>query len=136
MEKRLIYIDENDFIKKTRSLRTYCMLAYKDFVFKTKDKIFENVEKDGLYYQNLRTSTEFRNIYGQIRLKYLVKNSTIILIDLEPSQFFIDGYMSKLGTYKGMYCRDDRDKFKIELVSYLKKGKNYGKNIKTILVED
>lgn len=44
---------------------------------------------------------------------------------IEPSQFFLDGYMSSLDTYKGIYYRNKKDKFKIDLVMQMKKERNY-----------
>ena len=36
--------------------------------------------------------------------------------DIEPSQFLLDGYVYELDTYRGMPYRNQRDKFKIELM--------------------
>lgn len=36
---RLLYIDENDFNKKIRSLKTYCPIAYKQLIFKVKKEL-------------------------------------------------------------------------------------------------
>lgn len=115
LNKNLIYLNENDFIKKLRSLKTYCPQAYKSFIFKvSRERFFET--KDGTYSKDIPTSKEFKFIYGQIRLIYSIKNKTIIIEDLEPSQFLLDGYMTKLETYRSMFYRDKKDKFKIDLM--------------------
>lgn len=117
--RKISFANENDFNKKLRVLKTYCMRTYKYFIFELTDKDFES--KDGSYSCDLPTSDEFKLIYGQIKLIYTVKNNQITLDDLEPVAFFMDGYMKELNTYKGIYYRDDKDKFKINLLNSLKK---------------
>lgn len=117
--RKIIFANENDFNKKLRALKTYCMKSYKYFAFELTDEDFES--KDGTYSYDLPTSNEFRLIYGQIKLIYTIKNNEITLDDLEPISFFMDGYMKELNTYKGIYYRDDKDKFKINLLNCLKK---------------
>lgn len=51
-----------------------------------------------------------------------VKNKGIKFIDLEPSDFFIDGYRFDLEVYKSIYYRNAKDKFKIDLMLEMKKG--------------
>lgn len=121
---KVLYLDENDFKKKLRSLKTYCPIAYKQFIFNVKKELLIDIA-DGTYFKNLKTSKEFKFIYGQIKLIYTVKNGIIIMESLEPSQFFLDGYMSSLDTYKGIYYRNKQDKFKIDLVMQMKKERNY-----------
>lgn len=41
--------------------------------------------------------------------------------NIEPSQFLLDGYMSSLDTYKGICYRDNKDKFKIDLIMQMKR---------------
>lgn len=114
--------NENDFNKKLRALKKYCMKAYKHFNFEFMGKkLFD--KKNGNYIYNLPTSSEFKFVYGQIRLKYKIIDKTIIIEDLEPSQFFLDGYSFDLNTYKGLFYRNDKDKFKIDLINEIKKGR-------------
>lgn len=117
--RKIIFANENDFNKKLRTLKTYCMKSYKYFAFELTDEDFES--KDGTYSYDLPTSNEFRLIYGQIKLIYTIKNNEIILDNLEPKSFFMEGYSRLLETYKGIYYRDDKDKFKINLLNNLKK---------------
>lgn len=120
--RKIMFANENDFKKKLRALKTYCMITYKYLMFELVDKdLFEF--KDGTYSYDLPTSNEFKFIYGQIRLIYTIKKNRIILDDLAPSTFFIDGYNTLLRTYRGIFYRDDRDKFKIDLINEIKKGR-------------
>lgn len=122
--KTFKYLDENDFIRKARSLRKYCPKAYKELVFGTRNKNL-NLLPNGRYTQNLYTSDEFKTVYGQIKLAYSVENGNVTIEDIEPSQFLLDGYVFELDIYKGMPFRNDRDKFKIDLM--ITKKENYGK---------
>lgn len=114
------YLDENDFIKKLKSLKTYCPKAYKDFIFNIGMKELHHL-KNGRYYKNLFTSKSFKFVYGQIQLVFAVKDDNVVIEDLLPHQFFLDGYFNRLDTYKGMPYRDKRDKFKIDLFNAIKK---------------
>ena len=112
----------NEFKKKLSSLKKYCPQAYKYFIFELKKDGYFNKYKNGIFEINLPTSSEFKFVYGQIRLKFYVHNKVAIFLDLEPSDFFIDGYKFDLDIYKSVYYRDIRDKFKIDLMFELKKG--------------
>lgn len=119
--KNLVYRDECDFYRKVRSLRTYCPRSYKNYLFKiSKEGYFET--EDGRYSKDIYTSKEFRFIYGQIKLIYSIEKNKVIIEDIEPAQFLIDGYKTKLETYRSMFYRDERDKFKIDLMFLLKEG--------------
>lgn len=110
----------NLFNKKMRALKKYCPQAYKYLLFE-----HQNSMKDGIYEEKLPTSKEFKFVYGQITIKYEVKNGVPYYKDLEPSQFFIDGYRIDLNVYKGIYYRNNRDKFMINLFLTLKNERNY-----------
>lgn len=116
---------DNGFNKKIRSLKKYCPSAYKYMIFELKNKKYFLNLNDGIHFINLPTSDEFRFVYGQIKLKVNVLNGNIIYEDIEPSQFFIDGYVSDLDIYKSMYYRNSKDKFKIDLMLEMKKRRKY-----------
>ncbi len=116
---------DNGFNKKIRSLKKYCPSAYKYMTFELKNKKYFLNLNDGIHFINLPTSDEFRFVYGQIKLKVNVLNGNIIYEDIEPSQFFIDGYVSDLDIYKSMYYRNSKDKFKIDLMLEMKKRRKY-----------
>ena len=110
---KVLYLDENDYIKKTRSLKKYCIRSYKDLIF----NILPNLKDiDGHYEKKVYTPKEFKLVYGQIKLIYSVRNNTAILENIEPSQFLLDGYFTELHTYKNMFYRNKQDRFKIDMV--------------------
>ena len=111
--------DNTEFNKKLRALKKYCPQSYKFFIFNIKNKISNVI--DGDYEINLPTSDEFMFIYGQIKLKYSINDGKIKYKDLEPSQFFLDGYKFDLDVYKNIYYRNQKDKFKINLMTEIKK---------------
>lgn len=119
------YLDENDFIKKMRSLKTYCPMAYKDLIFNTNKKELRNFP-DGKHFLNLYTYEEFKFVYGQIQLVFSVKNGCVIIEDIKPQQFLMDGYYNLLDIYKGVPYRNNRDKFKIDLFRRMKGDNYYG----------
>lgn len=120
--RRIRYRNENDFKMKLKSLKKYCTKSYKYLCFEILDKdLFENF--NGTYYHDLPTSDEFKMVYGQVRLKYSIYGSMIVLEDLEPSDFLKKGFYIELNSYKGMFYANSKDKFKIELMNFLKEGK-------------
>lgn len=107
----------NQFNKKLRALKKYCPQAYKFLLFKHN----KNNLVDGFYEDELPTFKEFKFVYGQIKIQYEIKNGIPIYKNLEPSQFFIDGYKLDLNVYRGVYYRNNRDKFMIDLFFILNK---------------
>ena len=119
--RNLVYLNANDFTRKLRSLKMYCPQSYKNFIFKvSKESFFET--ENGRYSKNIFTSDEFKFVYGQIKLVYSIENDKVIIEDLEPSQFLLDGYMTSLNIYKKMFYRNKNDKFKIDLMFSLKEN--------------
>lgn len=114
------YLDVNDFVKKFRSLKTYCPRAYKELIFKINKDDFYN-KPNGKYKIDLYTSREFKYVYGQISLVYSVEDKTVIIEDLLPNDFFLTGYYELLKNYKGIPYRNKKDKFKIDLFMSIKK---------------
>ena len=118
--RQIVFKNENEFKKKLRALKKYCPKAHKYLYFDifTKD-LFE--KKKGSYEIELPTSKEFCLIYGQIKLLYSIQNRKIIIEDLEPRGFLLDGYKFELESYKGIFYRNEQDMFKINLIMTLKK---------------
>ena len=115
---------DNEFEKKLRALKKYCPQSYKYLIFEfKKSNYFE--KSDGEYEINLPTSKEFKFVYGQIKIKYEIKKGIPYYKNLEPSQFLIDGYRFDLDVYKGIYYRNNRDKFMINLFFTQKNGRKY-----------
>jgi len=118
----LNYIDDNYFQKKVRSLKKYCPKAYKYLIFEFKNEVLK--QTNGKYEVDLPTSPEFKFVYGQIKLIYEIRDENLLYIDLIPSDFFIDGYITDLNVYKSIYYRNEKDKFKIDLMFEMKKYRN------------
>ena len=116
-----MYVDENDFVKKYKSLRKYCYKSYKFLCFGIKKRI-QNFE-EGSHELIVPTDEKFKKVYGQIILKYSIQNGVIVIENLEPSKFLLDGYMVELNYYKGIPFRHKKDKFKIDLVMKMEEQK-------------
>lgn len=116
------YRNENDFKKKMRSLKTYCPRAYKDLIFNVNMNDLFSL-KDGIYKKDLQTSEEFKFVYGQIQLIFSISQGDVVIEDISPQQFFLDGYFNLLEIYKGIPYRDAKDKFKINLFRSMKNGR-------------
>lgn len=114
--KFITYIDENDFIKTKRALRTYFMRSYKDLEFNVLNKIKNLDQEDGDYEIDLYTDTLVKKVYGQIKLKYFIKGNVIVIKEIVPKQILIDLYKKILNTYKGIPYRNKYDLFKIKMI--------------------
>lgn len=112
----LTYLDENEFNKKLRALRKYCMRSYKDFIFNIIPKLKSTEFENGSYKYPLITDKMFKCVYGEIELVFSVNNNVIILEDLVPGDIFIDMHRKELECYKGVPVRNKSDIFKIKLM--------------------
>ncbi len=109
------FIDENDFIKKYRALRIYCPRAFKCLCFEIMNNyLYEN--EVGKHEIELPTDELFKKVYGPIKLIYSTTDKGIILENIEPSEFLLDGYTYYLDSYKGVPYRNEKDKFKIDFM--------------------
>ena len=120
--KKIEYIDYNDFNKKVRALRKYCIRSYKDLTFRFLRQKPKSI--DGDYEEEIMTPKDFKFVYGQIKVKYFIKNGVMVLVDLEPADFFKAGFMKELHEYRGLYYRDRKDIDKIEFYRNFKEKKN------------
>lgn len=116
--ERIMFVDENDFIKKYRGLKKYCPRAYKYLIFEIMNK-HKYSDKVGKYEIELPTDERFKMVYGQIKLIYTRTSKAIVLEDIKPSDILEDGYMYLLNTYKGVPYRNEKDKFKIDMAMNL-----------------
>lgn len=112
----ITYIDENDFKKKERALRKYIMGAYKYWIFEVVPKLQKENKKDGKYELDLPVDKLFEKVYGKLKVLFSVKNDVVILEDIVPNEILIDMFNRELPTYKGVPYRNEKDKFKIELL--------------------
>lgn len=120
--KKIGYIDYNDFNQKVRSLRKYCIRSYKDLTFRFLRQKPKSI--DGDYEEEIMTPKDFKFVYGQIKVKYFIKNGVMVLVDIEPADFFKAGFMKELHEYRGLYYRDRKDIDKIEFYRNFKEKKN------------
>ena len=113
----ITYIDENDFIKQMRALKTYYMRTYKDLTFNVSHTLKQTEYKDGDYEIPLYTEESFKKVYGEFILKFFVKDKTIVIKEITPRDILIDLFKMKfLKTYKGVPYRNDFDLFKIKMI--------------------
>ena len=114
---------ENRFNRLLSSLRTYNMVAYKQFIFEFLPSIksgnFLGVKKNGLYYYELFSDRIFKLVHGKINVIYSVKDNDITLITITPTEILYQGSMRLLDTYKGTIYLSDSDKFKIDLIKVI-----------------
>ena len=117
--QQIVYVNENDFIKKYRGLKRICPDAFRNLCF----YFFKNGicnKQDGDYVYDAPTSPEFKVLFGQIKVIYSIKNGIIYVKDLIPSEIFLNNYYGGVETYKGYPCYSEKDKFKINLLMKLK----------------
>ncbi|MBQ3020980.1 MAG: hypothetical protein IJD92_01995 [Bacilli bacterium] len=131
----LDYINENEFRKLERALKKYNMLAYKKLNFEyypalrsgnfigellSKNK----VDKTETYELKLPSDHMFKQIHGDVTLKYIVyKEQNIVMLDtITPTDILLEGHMAELTTYKGVMiskANASKDMFKIDLLNML-----------------
>lgn len=112
----ITYIDENNFRRKERALRKYIMVAYKYWIFEVVPKLQKENKKDGKYELELPVDKLFEKVYGKLKVLFSVKNDVVILEDIVPNEILTDMFNKELPTYKGVPYRNEKDKFKIELL--------------------
>ena len=129
------YLDENDFRKKERSVRKYNMLAYKKLTFNYYPELRKGnfigelistnkVEKTETYELKLPSDSMFKQVHGDVTLKYIVyKEQNIVMLDtITPTDILLEGHMAELTTYKGVMiskANASKDMFKIDLLNML-----------------
>ena len=62
------YIDENDFIKQIRALKTYYMRTYKDLVYNVVNVLKNTEYTNGDYEIPLYTEETFKKVYGEFKI--------------------------------------------------------------------
>lgn len=112
----ITYLNKNEFTKKERALKKYIMGAYKYWIFDAVPILQRENKKDGRYELELPVDKLFEKVYGKVKILFTVKNDIVILEDIVPSEILLDMFRSELPTYKGVPYRNEKDKFKIELM--------------------
>lgn len=131
------YQDENTFHKRERTVRKYNMLAYKKLTFEyypairngnfLGEQVSENKKENTVSYElKLPTDDLFAKVHGQLRLHYTVylDKGVILLTNITPEEILDEAHRVELSTYKGVLIsksNPDRDKFKINLLTFLNK---------------
>lgn len=114
--KLITYLDEVDYKKKEKALRTYFWKTY-DYLMEEIIPILQKENKiDGQYEVDLQAPKLFEKVYGKVKLLFRVQNDIVILEDITPSKMFMEMYSRLLPTHRGIPYRNERDKFKIELL--------------------
>lgn len=122
----LDYREQHRIERLIRSLKTYNMIAYKEYAFEFMKEIKRGNflgkynEDEDTYTYYMFSDEVFRKLYGDVRLIYRVQGSKVILLDLQPSKVFEEGARRLLGTYHGTVVVDETDKFKIDLLENIK----------------
>lgn len=117
--RRVAIVDENDFRKKYRGLKKCCPRAYKYLMFEIMNKCNYSNEI-GKHEIELPTDEKFKMVYGQIKLVYSRTQKAILLEDIQPADILKDSHICLLNTYRGVPYRNERDKFKIDMVMNLR----------------
>ncbi|MBE6154126.1 MAG: hypothetical protein E7163_00920 [Firmicutes bacterium] len=131
----LDYINENEFKKLERALKKYNMLAFKKLNFdyypslrngNFVGELISTNKKEGTekYELKLPSDKMFAAVHGEVKLYYTVyvKEGTILLDTITPTDILLEGHMSELTTYKGVMiskANASKDKFKIDLLNML-----------------
>ena len=131
----LDYINENEFKKIERALKKYNMLAYKKLNFEYYPELRKGnfigelisknkVEKTETYELKLPSDSMFKQVHGDVTLKYIVyKEQHVVMLDtITPTEILLEGHMAELTTYKGVMiskANASKDMFKIDLLNML-----------------
>ena len=131
----LDYINENEFKKLERALKKYNMLAYKKLNFEYYPKLRSGnfigeligknkKEKTETYELKLPSDNMFKQVHGDVTLKYIVyTEQNIVMLDtITPTEILLEGHMAELTTYKGVMiskANASKDMFKIDLLNML-----------------
>ena len=136
------YINECEFKKLERALKKYDMLAYKKLNFECYPSLRNGKFLGILTSENKKAGTEtyelelpaqnklFTEVHGEIKLIYTVyiKEQTIMLNRIEPTDLLLEGHQSELTTYKGIMISKnnaEKDMFKIDLLKQLQGNSSY-----------
>ena len=136
-EYEFIYLNEEEFTKKERSIRKYNMLAYKKLTFNYypelrkgnflgKEISKSDKEKIINYELKLPTDELFAKVHGEITLHYTVytEKGIILLTNITPEGILDEGHRAELSTYKGVMIsksNPEKDMFKVNLLNMLQK---------------
>ena len=127
---RITYENENEFRKLEGALKTYNMLAYKDYIFDLLQKLKQGKTigdeiEENLFKVHLQSSEIVEFVYGESYFTYRIEDDNkAVLLGMEPREFLIAGYKKELPVYKGVPIAGPKDRFKVDLYLTLHKEKN------------
>ena len=118
---RITYENENEFRKLERALKTYNMLAYKDYIFDLLQKLKQGKTigdeiEENLFKVHLQSSEIVEFVYGKSYFTYRIEDDNkAVLLGMEPREFLIAGHKKELPVYKGVPIVGPKDRFKVDL---------------------
>lgn len=106
---------------KAKALNAISQIAYKDFKYKVEKDLLEGTFKRGtfngdIYTVILEQDDLHKFVYGDISAVFKVDKDKKVyeIIEIEPADFIMSMHMKPFPIYKGMVCRDAKDKFRID----------------------
>ena len=122
---KIKYENEYIFNKLLRSLKTYNMVAYKDFVFKDLPDIrqgnFRGTKEDNIYTLEYKSNELFEFVHGKVKITYKVNENYVVLLNVEPKNFLLESFKRILEVYKGCPITCARDRFLVDFYGVQKK---------------
>ena len=115
----VVMLDENLYRKKELALRRYFRRAYKYLIFDAVPKLKQSGKKDGIYQVELPSDELFKKVYGEMVLKFSVKNDVAIIEDVEPSEILLECHQRELPIYKGIPYASKKDLTKLKTMEML-----------------
>ena len=118
---RITYENENEFRKLEGALKTYNMLAYKDYIFDLLQKLKQGKTigdeiEENLFKVHLQSSEIVEFVYGKSYFTYRIEDDNkAVLLGMEPREFLIAGHKKELPVYKGVPIVGPKDRFKVDL---------------------
>ena len=118
---RITYENENEFRKLENALKTYNMLAYKDYIFDLLQKLKQGKTigdeiEENLFKVHLQSSEIVEFVYGKSYFTYRIEDDNkAVLLGMEPREFLIAGHKKELPVYKGVPIVGPKDRFKVDL---------------------
>ena len=118
---RITYENENEFRKLERALKTYNMLAYKDYIFDLLQKLKQGKTigdeiEENLFKVHLQSSEIVEFVYGESYFTYRIEDDNkAVLLGMVPREFLIAGHKKELPVYKGVPIVGPKDRFKVDL---------------------
>ena len=118
---RITYENENEFRKLENALKTYNMLAYKDYIFDLLQKLKQGKTigdeiEENLFKVHLQSSEIVEFVHGESYFTYRIEDDNkAVLLGMEPRRFLIAGHQKELPAYKGVPIAGPKDRFKVDL---------------------